>query len=40
VAQPSIAEIGCVRHLRLDAPLLVKMNGKKNEGVILKPEAR
>jgi len=36
-AQPSAAESGCVRHLRFDRPLLVKMNGKRNEGVILKP---
>ena len=26
-----------VRHIRLDQPILVLMNGKKNEGVILKP---
>jgi hypothetical protein len=25
------------RHIRFGAPLTVKMNGKKNEGVILKP---
>jgi hypothetical protein len=36
-AQPSAAESGCVRHLRLEHPLLVKMNGRRNEGVILKP---
>jgi len=28
-----------VRHLRLDQPVQVRMNGRRNEGVILKPEA-
>jgi CheY-like chemotaxis protein len=28
-----------VRHIRLERPLLVLMNGKRNEGVILKPPA-
>ena len=36
-AQPSASESGCVRHLRFEHPLLVKMNGRRNEGVILKP---
>jgi len=28
-----------VRHIRLEQPVLVLMNGKRNEGVILKPPA-
>ena len=39
-SQPAVQELGCVRHLRFEEPLLVKMNGKKNEGIILKPPAR
>jgi CheY-like chemotaxis protein len=40
-AQPAIAERGPVRHLRFDAPIEVRMNGKRNEGIIYKPgEAR
>jgi hypothetical protein len=38
-AQPSVRETSHVRHLRFDRPLLVKMNGKQSQGVILKPEA-
>ena len=37
-AQPALDEVGCVRHLRFARPLVVKMNGKKNEGIILKPD--
>lgn len=36
-AQPDQSHTAYVRHLRLDAPLLVKMSGRKGEGVILKP---
>jgi hypothetical protein len=36
-AQPSVSAVRHVRHVRLDEPLLVLMNGKKNEGLILKP---
>jgi hypothetical protein len=36
-AQPAVGEATCVRHLRFDRPLVVKMNGKTNQGVILKP---
>ena len=36
-AQPAVRETGCVRHLRFEQPLVVKMNGKQSEGVILKP---
>jgi len=34
---PALSSAAHVRHIRLDAPILVLMNGKKNEGVILKP---
>ena len=37
-AQPAESAAAHVRHLRLPAPLLIKMNGRKGEGVILKPE--
>ena len=36
-AQVAVEEAGCVRHLRFDTPIVVKMNGKTNDGVILKP---
>jgi CheY-like chemotaxis protein len=36
--QPALIEQDCVRHIRLESPVLVKMSGKKGEGVILKPE--
>jgi CheY-like chemotaxis protein len=36
-AQPSLSRADHVRHLRLDAPVLVLMNGRRNEGLILKP---
>jgi Pyruvate phosphate dikinase, AMP/ATP-binding domain len=39
MAQPSADEIGCVRHLRFNDPLLVVMNGKAREGMIFKPGA-
>lgn len=35
--QPAAREVGAVRHLRFERPLVVKMNGRKSEGVILKP---
>jgi hypothetical protein len=38
-AQPALEVHGCVRHLRLPAPLLVVMNGKTSRGMIVKPEA-
>ena len=37
-AQPAERETSCVRHVRLERPLVVKMNGRRSEGVILKPE--
>jgi len=36
-SRPAAGERGCVRHVRLDEPLTVKMSGRKGEGVILKP---
>lgn len=34
--RPALSSLAHVRHVRLDEPILVLMNGKKNEGVILK----
>jgi CheY-like chemotaxis protein len=39
-SQPALENQGCVRHLRLQAPLLVVMNGKTSRGIIVKPEAQ
>jgi CheY-like chemotaxis protein len=36
-AQPAASDAAHVRHLRLAEPVLIKMNGRKGEGVILKP---
>jgi hypothetical protein len=36
-AQSALSENAHVRHLRLESPILVKMDGRKGEGVILKP---
>jgi CheY-like chemotaxis protein len=36
-AQPAIHETAFVRHLRLERPIVITMNGKKNEGMIFKP---
>jgi hypothetical protein len=38
--QPSVAEDGCVRHLRFDKPMRVIMNSRTSQGVIFKPEWR
>ncbi|MFL6203535.1 MAG: PEP/pyruvate-binding domain-containing protein [Thermoanaerobaculia bacterium] len=38
-AQPALSEHAHVRHLHLESPILVKMDGRKGEGVILKPGA-
>ncbi len=35
--QPAVEEIGCVRHLRFDAPVVVTMNGTVQKGIIRKP---
>jgi CheY-like chemotaxis protein len=37
-AQPEVSSHGGVRHLRYEQPLVVHMNGRRNEGVIYKPE--
>jgi CheY-like chemotaxis protein len=37
-AQPAVEDASCVRHLHFDQPLVVKMNGKTNQGVIVKPK--
>jgi CheY-like chemotaxis protein len=39
-SQPALEVQGCVRHLRLPAPLLVVMNGRTSHGIIVKPEER
>jgi hypothetical protein len=36
-AEPAVRETAYVRHLRYDRPVVVKMNGKNGEGIILKP---
>ncbi len=36
--QPAVREGKYVRHLRFDRPLTIKMNGRSNRGVILKPD--
>ena len=36
-AQPALAEVLPVRHLRFREAIVIKMNGKTNQGVILKP---
>jgi hypothetical protein len=36
-AQPAESLKCCTRHVRLDEPLVIKMNGRTNEGVIFKP---
>jgi hypothetical protein len=35
--QPAASANAHVRHIRLTSPIVVKMNGKQGEGVILKP---
>jgi len=37
-ALPAVSEIDHVRHLRLERPILIAMNGRKGEGVILKTD--
>jgi CheY-like chemotaxis protein len=36
-AQPATEEEECVRHIRLDAPLRIVMNGRASKGAIFKP---
>jgi CheY-like chemotaxis protein len=38
--QPALSEQSSVRHVRLASPLVVKMNGRDRQGVIVKPAAR
>jgi hypothetical protein len=38
-ARPARRERGLVRHIRLERPLVVKMNGRRGEGLVLKPAA-
>ncbi|MDR0749594.1 MAG: phosphoenolpyruvate synthase [Tannerellaceae bacterium] len=37
-AQPAVQETDYLRHVRFDTPLVIKMDGKKSLGVIMKPE--
>jgi len=37
--QPAERDLGMARHLHFDDPLLVKIDGPHNRGVILKPGA-
>jgi CheY-like chemotaxis protein len=39
-ARPAVGERGCVRHLRFEEPLVVRMDGRRNQGVIFKPGER
>ena len=36
-SQPTRARRGLVRYLRFDEPMVVKMNGKRNQGIVYKP---
>jgi len=36
-SQLAVRESGCVRHIRLPEPAIVKMSGRTGNGVILKP---
>ena len=38
-AQPVASGKSCVRRLTLERPVLIKMNGRRNEGIILKPDS-
>jgi hypothetical protein len=38
-AQPPLRQTAAVRHLHFREPVIVKMNGRVGEGVILKPAA-
>jgi CheY-like chemotaxis protein len=39
-SQPAVRQTAAVRHLRFTEPIVVKMNGRKSQGVIYKPGAR
>ncbi len=36
--QPALEEMNFVRHIRLDRPVVAKIDGHQNKGIILKPE--
>jgi hypothetical protein len=38
ISAPAYKETSFIRHLRFDLPVIVKINGHQNRGVILKPE--
>ncbi|MEK9137703.1 MAG: JAB domain-containing protein, partial [Bacteroidota bacterium] len=40
LSQPAIEAREYTRHLRFESPVLVKINGHKNRGIILKPEEK
>jgi hypothetical protein len=37
-AQPAVAETACLRHVRFGKPVLIKIDGRKGRGVVMKPE--
>jgi len=37
-AQPAEHETAFIRHVRFTNPIAVKVDGRKNKGVVLKPE--
>ena len=37
-AQPAIEETKFLRHVRFEKPIVVKMDGKKKQGVVMMPE--
>jgi hypothetical protein len=36
-AQPAVYESEYVRHVRFDKPMIMKVDGRKNKGVVMKP---
>ena len=36
--QPGVEELEFTRHLHFEKPLMIKMNGHKQKGIILKPQ--
>jgi len=36
-AQPAVQEMSILRNVRFESPLVVKTDGKKKRGVVLKP---
>ena len=37
-ALPAVQETDFVRHVRFEKPIVIKMDGKRSLGVVLKPE--